>query len=198
MKNVYQSGERSANLTLKPYLRDGETLLWTRTPYEKTSYRPPLLPIVFMIFWFGFAVFWTVSASVMGGLFGLFGIPFLLAGGAMLWFLTAGVAGRYRHTLYAVTDRRAIILADTRRGTSYTEYTFSRLSGVALRNAKDGSGTIELVSPEAMYLRNINYRGGRRTYLSGDSFVMIADVERVYRMISERIGDGNGGQKPTV
>ena len=49
-----------------------------------------------------------------------------------------------------------------------------------------------------MYLRNINYRSGRRTYLSGDSFVMIADVERVYRMISERIGDGNGGQKPTV
>ena len=100
MKNVYRDGERSPALAVKPYLHDGETVLWTGTPYEKASYRPPLLPILFMCFWLCFAVAWTATASAMGGLFGLAGIPFLLIGGAMLWFLTAGIAHRAKYTLY--------------------------------------------------------------------------------------------------
>lgn len=187
MKNVYRDGERSPNLTVKPYLHEGETVLWTGTPYEKASYRPPLLPVIFMIFWLCFAIAWTATAAAMGGLFGLFGIPFLLAGGAMLWFLTAGIANRAKHTLYVVTDTRALILTDTHGGTNCMEYVFSRLSGVMLRSVRDGSGTIELVSPEAMYLRTINYGAGRRARLAGGTFEMIADVERVYHLISDRV-----------
>ena len=37
MKNVYRDGKRSPALTLKTYLRDGETVLWTGTPYRQSS-----------------------------------------------------------------------------------------------------------------------------------------------------------------
>lgn len=199
MKNVYRDGERSPNLALKPYLREGETVLWTGTPFEKAAYRPPLPAILFLCFWFAFVIFWTVSASVMGGAFGLFGIPFLLVGGFMLWFLTAGIARQGRHTLYAVTDSRAIILIETSRGMSCLDYAFSRLSGVSLRNVRNGSGTIEFLSPETMYLRSISYGAAtRRGRLYGGSFEMIADVDRVYRMISERIAGGTAGEDAAV
>ena len=196
MKNVYRDGDRSPTLAVKPYLHDGETVLWTGTPYEKASNRPPLLPILFMCFWLCFAIAWTATASAMGGLFGLAGIPFLLIGGTMLWFLTAGITRRAKHTLYVVTDTRALILTDTHRGTDCMEYVFARLSGVMLRSVRDGSGTIELITPESMYLRSINYGASRRTRLAGGTFEMIADVDRVYRMISERVS--GEAKKPDI
>ena len=56
MKNVYRDGKRSPALTLKTYLRDGETVLWTGTPYENASYRPPLVFIFGVLFWLGFVI----------------------------------------------------------------------------------------------------------------------------------------------
>ena len=51
MKNVYRDGKRSPALTLKTYLRDGETVLWTGTPYENASYHPPLVFIFGVLSW---------------------------------------------------------------------------------------------------------------------------------------------------
>ncbi len=56
-----------------------------------------------------------------------------------------------------------------------------------LRHVRNGSGTIELVSPESMVLQNMNYVAGRRARLAGGTFEMISNPERVYRLISERI-----------
>lgn len=187
MKNVYRDGKRSPALTLKTYLRDGETVLWTGTPYENASYHPPLVFIFGVLFWLGFVIAWMVIAARLGGLFALAGIPFLLIGGVMLWFLTFGIARRGKTTLYAVTETRALILYDTPHGTDCLEYAFSRLSGVMLRHVRNGSGTIELVSPESMVLQNMNYVAGRRARLAGGTFEMISNPERVYRLISERI-----------
>lgn len=196
MKNIYRDGKRSPAMALKPYLRDGETVLWTGTPYEKAPYRPPLVPLLGAAFWFCFVVIWTVFAARIGGLFGLAGIPFFLVGGVMLWYLTVGLANRGKTTLYAVTETRAFILHDTPRGTDCMEFAFSRLSGVTLRHVRDGSGTVELVSPESMYLRSMNYAAWRRMRLAGGTFEMIADPERVYRLISARVsGDG---KKPDI
>ena len=196
MKNVYRDGKRSPTLTLKPYLREGETVLWTGTPYEKTSYRPPMVAVFGVLFWLCFVVAWMVIAARLGGLFALAGIPFLLVGGVMLWFLTFGIARRGKTTLYAVTETRALILYDTPHGTDCLEYAFSRLSGVMLRHVRNGSGTIELVSPESMVLQNMNYVAGRRARLAGGTFEMISNPERVYRLISARIS-GNVG-KPDI
>ena len=110
--------------------------------------------------------------------------------------LTGGIARRARHTLYAVTETRALILTDGKRGTDCMEYVFSRLSGVMLRSVRDGSGTIEMISPESLYLRSFNYSATRRTRLAGGTFEMIADVDRVYQLISARIS-GNAG-KPDI
>lgn len=96
MKNVYRDGKRSPALTLKTYLRDGETVLWTGTPYENASYHPPLVFIFGVLFWLGFVIAWMVIAARLGGLFALAGIPFLLVGGVMLWFLPSALRAEAR------------------------------------------------------------------------------------------------------
>lgn len=187
MKNIYRDGKRSVQEALRPYLREGETLLWHGTPYEAGSYRPPLLPLIFVLAWLCLAVAWTASASVMAGVFGLFGIAILAFGGGMLWFLTGGAIYRAGRTLYAFTEGRAIILTDTRRGTICTEYNFSKLTGVTLRLRRNGSGTLEFVTPESAYLRAINYSTGKRTRSLSGAFEAIANAEQVYRLLSAHI-----------
>lgn len=196
MKNVYRDGERSPNLALKPYLREGEQVLWTGTPYEKERVRLPLAGMIFILFWLGFAVAWTVSAFSMSGGFGFFGIPFLLFGAGMLWYFTVGMTRRGKYMLYAVTDTRALILSETKGGMNLEEYVFSALRGVILRSVRNGSGTIEFVLPEVMYLRAMGYRNMGNHRLCPGSFEMIADVERVYRLISDRVSEGKGPDIP--
>lgn len=193
MKNSYRDGKQSVQEALRPYLREGEKLLWHGTPYEAGSYHPPLLPMIFVVIWLCFAAAWTASASVMAGVFGLFGIAILAFGGGMLWFLTGGAIYRASRTLYAFTEERALILTHTYRGTVCTEYNFSKLTGVTLRLRRNGSGTLELVTPEAAYLRAINY--GRRMR-SPNSFEAIANAEQVYRLLSAHIA-GNV-KKPDI
>lgn len=196
MKNVYKDGERSAQLALRPYLREGERVLWTGTPYEKECFRPPLFGVIFLLFWLGFAVVWTVMAFLMGGAFGIFGIPFVLVGTGMLWYLTAGIVRRGRFMLYAVTDTRALILHENRNGVSCEEYFFSKLSGVNLRSVRNGSGTIDFIQPETLYLRAMGYGRFPNNRLHAGSFDMIADVERVYRLISDRVSGAKGPDIP--
>ncbi len=50
--------------------------------------------LVFALFWTGFSVFWTAMASLGGGLFGLFGLPFIAIGiGLLAWAAKPWVVG---------------------------------------------------------------------------------------------------------
>jgi hypothetical protein len=98
---------------VRQYLRDDEQLLWYGAPDASVWFTAEdVILIPFSILWCGFAIFW--ESSVIGGdapfLFRLWGIPFVVLG---LYF----VAGRFfyksyrkRHTVYAITTRRAMIL----------------------------------------------------------------------------------------
>ena len=128
MYNTYTIGASYA--LFQPYLQDGEELLWTGKPYTSVPFRPHLGTLLFSMMWLGFALFWTVGASVAGGAFGLFGLPFICVGCGLLYAQTLGAAKQMKKTYYAVTDRRAIILTENRLGLHCTEFSFL---GMAVR-----------------------------------------------------------------
>ena len=66
---------------LRQHLNQGESLLWTGTPKKGILFNSgDLFLIPFSIFWCGFAIFWMYGASEGGGIFALFGIPFVVIG----------------------------------------------------------------------------------------------------------------------
>ena len=96
-----------------PYLDPDEEILWTGQPLPGLSFKPSdILLSGFGLFFFSFAVFWTFMASgagaaggIIGYVFPLFGIPFIMVGGYLLFgrfFWEAYVRSKTR---YALTNR---------------------------------------------------------------------------------------------
>ena len=183
--------QRDLYREVSPFLRSNEELLWTGTPGKiPASQTPPFLPI-FAVFWMGFAVFWTITATAIGGPFGLFGVFFIVIGGAFFYNAFFGKKNLLKTAVYAVTDRRAVIITHDRNGTNCTEYVFSSLSSVNLESVNGNIGTIRFAE-EYPYVR---YHTGRRGTVHADTvkrsavaaFFMIDDVHRVYHLISEQL-----------
>ncbi len=66
---------------LREHLDRDETLLWTGKPKSGIIFRTAdIFMIPFSILWCGFAIFWVIMASQGGGIFGLFGVPFVIIG----------------------------------------------------------------------------------------------------------------------
>ena len=189
--NTYTPDGRDLRAELSPYLHPDETLLWVGQPYTTRKFRPNPFVVIFMLFWFGCAVFWTVTASAEGGFFGLFGIPFLLIGGYMLYTLFIGQKKQLSETVYAVTDRRAIILTTDRRGTGCTEFVFARLSNVTMDEVNGSTGTIRFLPDTPYYGTSFESPRMRRNraadYELRSAFLAIDDVQTVYRLISEQM-----------
>jgi hypothetical protein len=118
MMNVDFEAQQTAQAQLEP----GERLLWYGKPDPKRQMLSSLIIMVFGIPWTAFALVWTGAASGLfigdrffgwQSLFGLFGVPFVIVGFGML----ASPYRTYRQaqrTVYAVTNRRAIIISGTR------------------------------------------------------------------------------------
>lgn len=186
--------QRDLYQEIKPFLRSGETVLWVGSPGKiPASQTPPFLPL-FAIFWMSFAIFWTISATAVGGPFGLFGVAFIFMGGFLFYNAFFGKQNLLKNAVYAVTDYRAIIITHDRNGTNCTEYTFSTLSAVNLESVKGNTGTIRFAE-ERMYVeynngwnrrRTINY-DTRRSAVT--AFFMIENVHEVYRLISEQLNN---------
>ena len=186
--------QRDLYYEIKPFLRSDETILWTGTPGKvPASQTPPFLPI-FAIFWMGFAIFWTISATAAGGAFGLFGLFFIFFGGVMFYSIFFSKRNLLKNAVYAVTDRRAIIITHDRNGTNCTEYTFSNLSSVNLEAVNGNIGTIRFAE-ETIYTE-YNHGWNRRRTVNTDirrsavtAFFMIENVHEVYRLISEQLNN---------
>jgi len=62
---------------------------------ERRWFSPAILFLLFFaLFWTGFSVFWVIGASAVGGIFGLFGLPFVAIGIGMLYAVAAGIMNR--------------------------------------------------------------------------------------------------------
>ncbi len=176
---------------LKPYLNPDETLLWTGKPAAKPPMPNAPFLAVFMVFWFGFAVFWTVTAAAAGGFFAIFGIFFIFFGVFAFYNALFGQNRILKNAVYAVTEHRAIILTNGKNGMNCTEYIFANLPHISLDSVNGTVGTIRFVQNMPQY----DYYGGRRyrrthsvQWQTQTAFIMIEDVHSVYRLISEQIG----------
>ena len=138
-------GAETPESIVEPYLLQGERILWSGRPSQGLRLAAPdgfLIP--FSLFWGGFAIFWNFGVWSIPGpgpiAFKLFGLPFLVVG---LYL----IAGRFvldawvrQRTVYALTDRRAIVV---KRLFSEQMLTASIDHSVRLSRRSGGSGDLE-------------------------------------------------------
>ncbi len=180
--------DREARNELEP----GEQLKWVGAP-EPTRMMIQSLPIlVFAIPWTAFALFWMAMAlssvsrspihSGVSMIFPLFGLPFVLIG---LCMLSAPVWARRkaRRTVYAVTDRRAMIIL-TGRTRSVRSFGRTSMTERECRERADRSGDL-------IFYRKISSDGEGGTNSTPVGFFAIPDVRSVERLVINL--ESNGG-----
>ena len=159
-------------------LEPREKIVWKGRPTPIESIQTGWFEAMFGLFFFGFAVFWTVGASVAGGLFGLFGIPFMVVGG---WKLTKPLRTwlRARKTYYAVTNRRILIITRSNgyQVASIYAHEFNRF---ARKDKGDGAGSIRF---RKSFMRT--RRGSQEMTSFADGLWGVADVRGADRAISK-------------
>jgi hypothetical protein len=178
---------------VQPFLRYDETLLWTGRPGKISSSHTSLFLPIFAIFWMGFAVFWTITATAASGALGLFGVFFIFMGGFLFYNAFFGKRNLLKNAIYAVTDQRALIITYGRYGTDCTEYLFSGLRGVNLESVQGNVGTIRFAEEcpyeeygSTLYRRRyINQNTIKRSAVS--AFFMIENVHQVHHLISDQL-----------
>ncbi|HAI13344.1 MAG TPA: hypothetical protein DCM28_16675 [Phycisphaerales bacterium] len=126
---------------LENELDKGETLLWLDQPDGSRMARSSLPIMLFAIPWTAFSCFWMLMASKGSLLFAAFGIPFVLIGLGMLSspFWAKRAAGK---TVYALTDKRAIIIAGKFKSMTVTSYRPEQLTEMDREQRADGSGSL--------------------------------------------------------
>jgi len=135
-------------------LADGERIVWLRQPVPWLLWRGSLVVLIFGIPWTAFAIFWTLGAAGMIGksgarptgwwayIFPLWGLPFICIGLALLsspyW-----VARAARRTVYAITNRRAIVWLNKGWGkTEVQSFEPKRLLSITRTQRANGSGDL--------------------------------------------------------
>lgn len=123
-------------------LESGECIQWIDVPAPTALTLNSACAVLFAIPWTGFALFWMSNQYSSGGsnLTYLLGIPFVLIGVGML-FLPVFQYRRFTRTVYAITDRRAIILV---RGLwdKVSSFQPDQLRRVYRRERNDGIGDV--------------------------------------------------------
>jgi hypothetical protein len=180
--------------SLRSYLRPGEMVRWRGAPARglRLSVRDIFL-IPFSAIWFGFAIFWMVTATIgtmasgSGAtmVFPLFGVPFVVIGlyvFAGRFLVDAWVRGR---TIYAVTDRRALVL---RRVFSESLIATDLGGEVRVTRSSGGRGDIEFgaASPWPRTLGG-SWAIWNPSLSNMPVFIGIDDVMGVYRLVDRSL-----------
>ncbi len=175
-------------------LEPGEKLIWVGQPRPGRLMAAALPTFLFGLLFTAFSVFWLYGASggfgpprgrrmPMGGLFALFGLPFVFVGLGMV--ATPFIAGRNaRKTCYALTNRRAILWEATLlSGVRVRSYRPDQLQSLARHQRGDGSG--DLIFEEVTTFSN----QGRRQVLAR-GFQAIEDVRNVEALLRTTLLEG--------
>ncbi len=154
----------------------GESLLWQGESQKgggaKANVGGSFMKF-FAVFWLSFAIFWTVSAAVTGGVFGLFGVPFILIG----IFLLMGNGGK---KYYAITDRRVLTLTKKRLDSEY----LNKISSINFIEGKNNIGSVTYGTNAMEYVRNSN--GSHYRQVRGGLYCVF-DPQEVYRILNDAV-----------
>jgi hypothetical protein len=152
--NVLQSGEAAAPhiaasgsdvLFVQGHLSAGEWIEWVGRPDPGKHFtRADVFLVPFSILWGGFAIAWEVGVIASGAppFFVLWGIPFVAIG---LYFMVGRFfarASRARHTIFAVTNRRVLVILRGRRGESVAAAFIKAIPNVSTTEGSDGRGNV--------------------------------------------------------
>jgi hypothetical protein len=181
---------------LRLELNQDEKMLWTGQPLASRSWNRSLPFLLFGIPWTAFSLFWMLIATgITAGAFSigvpapfsllslgfpLFGIPFILIG---LWMLSSPfwMRRKAQKTVYALTDKRALILKPTwGQAVTVRSIPSQDLSARTRTQNADGSGTLIFT-----HLSTTQWQGGPnpRSYTVNVGFEDIPDVREVEALI---------------
>jgi len=125
-------------------LESGEKLLWTGQPRRGLMLRgADVIAIPFSLLWCGFAIFWEAMVFTQGApfFFRLWGVPFVLVGLYIVFGRFIVDAKTRARTVYAVTDRRVLIVSGLFRKNVQSLYLRS-LPEMNFSEGQAGRGTI--------------------------------------------------------
>ncbi len=159
------------------YIGPGDRVLWKGRPEKGVTMRPDeLVTIPFGIFFTLFALFWISMAMQAGGMFALFGVPFVLVGLYM-------VVGRFiinehmkKNTAYVITDKAII----RKRGSRIDVWYGRDLTNMQVFTHKNGTTSFMFSTVQVHY----SGRRGVSTHLYGIENVRDAkDVSEAIQQI---------------
>ncbi len=155
----------------RPYFLPDEYELW-RGKSKGMDPHQKMIMIPFGLFFLAFALFWTASASMVGGVFGLFGLPFIAVG----VFLVFGKNIVGKKTYYVITNKR-IYRSQAGR---VDMVDLANLPPMRTQGHNNGAGSI--------YFGEHHYRSnGRNHYGVVFSIENVDNIAEVQRIISEQI-----------
>jgi len=168
-------------------LARGERVLWVACPISLDRVRASTGDVVGGILALAIAVVFTLSPSghlprtatdgspfgmLFGGIVALAGVRMLLSPLVAWWDA--------RHTLYAITDRRAILIRDLLRGLTLQSFAGETLTGVVRRERRSGFGDL-------IFEREASKGAKGRTIYRDVGFLGIRDPWSVERLLPVQI-----------
>lgn len=169
---------------LRQQLDINETLLWTGQPKKGIVFRTAdIFLIPFSILWCGFAIFWVIGASKAGGMFGLFGVPFVIIGLIFVFGRFIIESKQRENTYYGLTEDRIIIKSGI-FSKNVKSLNIRSLSDIEYNEKNDGSGTISIgpKNPMMIWGNGMSWWPGMKT---NPQLELIQDVRKVYNQIIE-------------
>lgn len=168
------------------YLAPGEQIRWSGRPAQGLALRASdFFLIPFSLVWFGFVVFWMVTAFASNAPTGVLpiGILFLFVGFYISFGRFLSDAWARSRTYYALTDRRALILGGAFER-KLTSVELNALSELHFNPGSSGRGTI-VFGPESPY--GGSFGGwGRRYAAASPEFFRVDDASGAYAIIQRR------------
>ena len=152
-------------------LMSGERILWAGS--GKGAAPGAAVGAVFALFWLSFAVFWTIGATMAGGAFGMFGIPFILIG-VFLFKNILAPSKKY----YAITNMRIL----RKEGKNMVSERLDQVTDVTVTVKGTGKGSVTYRSTG-----NTFYRSNAQDISAMRGFFGVDNPSEVYRILNEAI-----------
>jgi hypothetical protein len=137
--------------------------------------------------WGGFAIFWeTLAIAGGGGLFAIWGLPFVAIGLYMIFGRFIYKANRKRRTVYAVTNRRVLEIVRGLQGGESVNATYLRsIPTISTSTTGGGYGAIDFGFSSPRYARyaNTGMEFFSRGQASGVCFYDIRDPSGVADLV---------------